>query len=97
MTCSISLRRCASGSDSRSAPLYRSGQRRCLKIDLSMLNIDPLLQARLAGEHRQTARIAGGLARRTFVLPWLPESPVGVQAQGALAAWAWPQTAPCHP
>jgi len=47
---------------------------------------DPLLQARLAGEHRQTARIARGLAQRTFVLPWLPESPVGVQALGALAA-----------
>ena len=45
---------------------------------------DPLLQARLAGEHRQTARIASGLARRTFVLPWLPESPVGVAALGAL-------------
>ncbi|WP_341915885.1 arsenical pump-driving ATPase [Polaromonas sp. YR568] len=45
---------------------------------------DPLLQARLAGEHRQTARIAGGLARRTFVLPWLAEPPVGVSALGAL-------------
>ncbi|MES2245348.1 MAG: arsenical pump-driving ATPase [Pseudomonadota bacterium] len=47
---------------------------------------DPLLQARLAGEHRQTARIADGLARRTFVLPWLAEPPVGVSALGALAA-----------
>ena len=47
---------------------------------------DPLLQARLSGEHRQTARIAKGLARRTFVLPWLPEPPVGVQALGELAA-----------
>ncbi len=45
---------------------------------------DPLLQARLAGEHRQTERIAQGLARRTFVLPWLPEPPVGVRALGAL-------------
>ncbi len=45
---------------------------------------DPLLQARLAGEIRQTERIAQGLARRTFVLPWLPEPPVGVQALGAL-------------
>jgi arsenite-transporting ATPase len=45
---------------------------------------DPLLQARLAGEFRQTERIANGLARRTFVLPWLPEPPVGVQALGAL-------------
>lgn len=45
---------------------------------------DPLLKARLAGERRQTERIAKGLARRTFVLPWLPEPPVGVQALGAL-------------
>jgi arsenite-transporting ATPase len=45
---------------------------------------DPLLQARLAGEHRQTARIASGLARRIFVVPWLPEPPVGVQALASL-------------
>ena len=45
---------------------------------------DPLLQARLAGEIRQTERIAGGLAKRTFVLPWLPQAPVGVLALGAL-------------
>jgi arsenite-transporting ATPase len=47
---------------------------------------DPLLQARLAGEHRQTQRIANGLAKRTFVLPWLPEPPVGVAALGALVS-----------
>ncbi|MCZ8292283.1 MAG: arsenical pump-driving ATPase [Hylemonella sp.] len=47
---------------------------------------DPLLQARLVGEIRQTERIAQGLARRTFVLPWLPEPPVGVQALGVLTA-----------
>ncbi len=45
---------------------------------------DPLLLARLAGERRQTARIASGLARRTFVLPWLPDPPVGVPALAAL-------------
>jgi arsenite/tail-anchored protein-transporting ATPase len=45
---------------------------------------DPLLQARLAGERRQTERIASGLAKRTFVLPWLPEAPVGVEALGKL-------------
>jgi arsenite-transporting ATPase len=45
---------------------------------------DPLLQARLAGERRQSERIANGLAKRTFVLPWLPEPPVGVAALGAL-------------
>jgi arsenite/tail-anchored protein-transporting ATPase len=47
---------------------------------------DPLLKARLAGERRQLDRIAQGLARRTFVLPWLPEPPVGVVALGALCA-----------
>ncbi len=47
---------------------------------------DPLLEARLVGERRQTARIADGLARRTFVVPWLPEPPVGVHALGALVA-----------
>ena len=45
---------------------------------------DPLLQARLAGERRQTERIANGLAHRTFVLPWLPEPPVGMQALARL-------------
>jgi arsenite/tail-anchored protein-transporting ATPase len=49
---------------------------------------DPLLQARLAGEVKQTERIANGLAQRTFVLPWLVEEPVGVVALGALAAEA---------
>ena len=45
---------------------------------------DPLLKARLAGENQQAERIAKGLARRTFVLPWLPEPPVGVAALGNL-------------
>ena len=45
---------------------------------------DPLLQARLGGEYRQAARIASGLARRTFVLPWLAQPPVGVPALAQL-------------
>ena len=45
---------------------------------------DPLLQARLAGEQKQCERIAQGLAQRTFVLPWLTEPPVGVDALGGL-------------
>ncbi len=45
---------------------------------------DPLLRARLEGEIRQAQRIAGGLAKRTFVLPWLAQPPVGVAALGAL-------------
>ncbi len=47
---------------------------------------DPLLVARLGGERAQLARIASGLAKRTFVLQWLPQSPVGVQALGVLVA-----------
>ena len=47
---------------------------------------DPLLQARLAGEQQQAARIASGLAQRTYVLPWLATPPVGVDALGRLVA-----------
>jgi arsenite/tail-anchored protein-transporting ATPase len=39
---------------------------------------DPLLQARLEGERRQMARLAGGLAQRTFAVPWLAQAPVGL-------------------
>jgi arsenite/tail-anchored protein-transporting ATPase len=46
--------------------------------------VDPLLKARLEGERRQLDRIANGLAQRTFVLPWLPEPPVGVEVLAAL-------------
>ena len=45
---------------------------------------DPLLGARLAGERRQMARIADGLAKRVFTVPWLVEAPVGVVALGRL-------------
>jgi arsenite-transporting ATPase len=39
---------------------------------------DPLLQARLAGERKQIERLSAGLARRLYVLPWLPVPPVGL-------------------
>ena len=39
---------------------------------------DPLLRARLAGEGVQMVRIAGGLARRSFVVPWVPRPPIGI-------------------
>jgi arsenite-transporting ATPase len=45
---------------------------------------DPLLRSRVDGERRQVSRIARGLAQRTFVVPWLPQSPVGIEALGAL-------------
>ena len=41
---------------------------------------DPLLRARLDGERRQLERMAAGLARRTCVVPWVPEPPVGIEA-----------------
>jgi arsenite-transporting ATPase len=36
---------------------------------------DPLLAARLAGERKQMQRMAGGLAKRLFTLPWLTSPP----------------------
>lgn len=39
---------------------------------------DPLLAARLAGERKQMARMAAGLARRSFIVPWMTRPPVGV-------------------
>jgi arsenite/tail-anchored protein-transporting ATPase len=45
---------------------------------------EPLLAARIAGEQRQMARIADGLAQRLYVVPWQPTPPVGVAALQAL-------------
>lgn len=47
---------------------------------------DPLLQARLDGERRQMARLAAGLAQRTFAVPWVAHAPVGLTALSALLA-----------
>jgi len=38
---------------------------------------DPLLAARLAGERKQMDRMAAGLAKRIFMLAWLPVPPIG--------------------
>lgn len=46
---------------------------------------DPVLAARLAGEAAQLARVTGGLAKRTYVVPWVPKPPVGVAALMRLA------------
>lgn len=40
---------------------------------------DALLKARLDGERRQMARLTTGLSKRTFVVPWMSEAPVGLQ------------------
>ncbi len=38
---------------------------------------DPLLKARLAGERKQMDRMSAGLAKRTFIVPWLIRPPIG--------------------
>ncbi len=45
---------------------------------------DLLLAARLNGERRQFARIAEGLSKRTFLLPWISTPLVGLDALAAL-------------
>jgi len=47
---------------------------------------DPLLQARLAGEHRQIERLSAGLAQRLYAVPWRSAQPVGVGELAKLAA-----------
>jgi arsenite-transporting ATPase len=47
---------------------------------------DPLLQARLEGERQQLARMANGLAHRTFAVPWMPQAPIGLAALSNLLA-----------
>ncbi|MGB2882934.1 MAG: arsenical pump-driving ATPase [Rhodoferax sp.] len=55
---------------------------------------DPLLRARLVGEARQMDRIADGLAKKTYVLPWLAQPPVGVEALTSLVTKLAIQIAP---
>jgi len=38
---------------------------------------DPLLAARLVGERKQMDRLAAGLAKRVFTIPWLIVPPIG--------------------
>jgi arsenite-transporting ATPase len=49
---------------------------------------DPMLGARRTGEARQLERIAAGLSKKTFVVPWLAEPPVGVEALSRLTGSA---------
>ena len=65
-------------------PLMRLQDANMTRVIIVTGTADPLLKARLEGERRQLDRIANGLAHPTFVLPWLPESPVGLDALGAL-------------
>jgi arsenite-transporting ATPase len=45
---------------------------------------DPVLAARLAGEAIQLQRIVAGLAKRTYVVPWVPRAPIGIKALSEL-------------
>jgi arsenite-transporting ATPase len=45
---------------------------------------DPVLKARLDGERKQMARLAAGLAQRTFAVPWVPQAPVGLAGLSGL-------------
>ena len=45
---------------------------------------DPVLAARIAGEAAQLLRVSSGLAKRTYVVPWVPRAPVGIAALSAL-------------
>ncbi len=47
---------------------------------------DPLLAARLAGERTQKQRMASGLAKRTFTVPWLTVPPIGFAELSKLVA-----------
>ena len=49
---------------------------------------DPLLAARLEGERKQMQRMAAGLAKRTFILPWLTRPPIGSVELSKLVAVA---------
>ncbi|WP_272910974.1 ArsA-related P-loop ATPase, partial [Falsiroseomonas oryziterrae] len=47
---------------------------------------DPLLRRRMEGEAAQIARVQRSLARRSYLLPWQPEPPVGIAALLGLSA-----------
>ena len=58
---------------------------------------DPLLKARLQGEQLQMARVTQGLSQRSYVLPWLPQAPVGLAALGQLVQQSPHQGHPSRP
>jgi arsenite-transporting ATPase len=54
---------------------------------------DPLLQARLAGERKQIARMSAGLAQRLYTLPWLSVPPIGLAELSKLVCTPMPAVA----
>jgi arsenite-transporting ATPase len=47
---------------------------------------DPLLTARLAGEKEQCDRVANGLSKQTYMVPWRAKAPIGLTELSALVA-----------
>ena len=47
---------------------------------------DPLLAARLAGEQAQCDRVANGLSKQTYIVPWRVKAPIGLTELSALVA-----------
>ena len=47
---------------------------------------DPLLAARLAGEKEQCDRVANGLSKQTYMVPWRVKAPIGLTELSALVA-----------
>jgi arsenite-transporting ATPase len=54
---------------------------------------DPLLQARLAGERKQIARMSADLAQRLYTLPWLSVPPIGLAELSKLVCTPMPAVA----
>jgi arsenite-transporting ATPase len=52
---------------------------------------DPLLAVRLTGERRQIARMASGLAKRLFTVPWLAVPPIGLTELSKLVGKSRPE------
>jgi arsenite-transporting ATPase len=55
---------------------------------------DPLLAARLLGERSQMDRVAQGLSKKTYVLPWRARAPIGLSELTSLVS---PSTAAAEP
>ncbi|QDL54329.1 arsenical pump-driving ATPase [Rhodoferax aquaticus] len=47
---------------------------------------DTLLATRLTGEQQQMDRIAHGLSKHSYVVPWMAERPVGIRALGEMTS-----------
>ncbi|WP_310385131.1 arsenical pump-driving ATPase [Roseateles sp.] len=55
---------------------------------------DPLLVARLAAERKQMERMAAGLAKRSYIVPWLTRPPIGFVELSKLVTAEQPAESP---